>query len=314
MATRRSNAPEQRRSSGKLVLRRIEITNPDKVLYPDQGLTKGELAAYYDAIAEAMLPHIIERPLTLVRCPTGTAKKCFYQKHPGAGVPDSLGRVQVSQTEGVEEQLFARDAKGLLALAQLGVLEFHVSGARARDVEKPDRIVFDLDPDPGVPWARVVEATREVRDRLEQLRLVSFVKTTGGKGLHVVAPIVAEKEWAEVKVFTRLLALSMEQDAPDRYTTNIKKAARKGRIFIDFLRNDRMATAVAPYSTRARPGATVATPIAWEELSERLSPQAFTIGTVPDRVRSASNPWGEMGNIRQRLPTLPAGLRRRVDD
>jgi bifunctional non-homologous end joining protein LigD len=301
----------QQRRPGKTILRNIEITHPDKVLYPEQGLTKGELATYYDAIAEFMLPHMVERPLTLVRCPSGTAKKCFYQKHPGAGVPDSLGRVQVSQKDDVEEQLFVKDANGLMALVQLGVIEFHISGALARDIERPDRIVFDLDPDPGVAWSRVIQATREVRDRLRQLRLESFVKTTGGKGLHVVVPIVAEKEWPEVKAFTRLVAASMEQDSPDRYTTNIKKAARKGRIFIDFLRNDLTATAVAPFSTRARPGATVATPIAWDELSESLSPQAFTIATVPERLnRHREDPWRSLQQIKQRLPIVPERLRR----
>lgn len=299
---------------GKVVLRNVEITHPDKVLYPEQGLTKRDLATYYDAIAEVMLPHAIGRPLTLVRCPAGTAKKCFYQKHPGAGVPDSLGRVQVSQKHDVEEQLFAKNAEGLMALVQLGVLEFHISGALARDIERPDRIVFDLDSDPGVPWARVVEAAHEVRDRLKQLQLESFIKTTGGKGLHVVVPIVPDKKWPEVKAFTHLIAASMEQDAPDRYTTNIKKSARKGRIFVDFLRNDRMATAVAPFSTRARPGAPVATPISWDELSAASAPLTFTIKTVPERLRSLrSDRWEQIGRIKQRLPTIPEHLRARVN-
>jgi bifunctional non-homologous end joining protein LigD len=146
-----ASARSPKKPAGKLIVRNVEITHPDKVLYADQGVTKRDVAAYYDAVAEVMMPHIIGRPLTLVRCPAGIAKKCFYQKHPGAGVPDSLGRVQVSQTEGVEEQVFAKNAEGLLALVQLGVLEFHISGALARDIERPNRMVFDLDPDPGVP-------------------------------------------------------------------------------------------------------------------------------------------------------------------
>lgn len=297
------------RAPGGVEIAGVALTHPDRVLFAEQGLTKRDLAEYYAAVAARMLPHVRHRPLTLVRCPQGRARACFYQKHPGAAVPDVVKRVEVPESEGTGVQLMIDDLRGLIALVQIGVLEFHVWGARVEALERPDRVVFDLDPDPTVDWPRVVEAARELRARLAGMKLTSFVKTTGGKGLHVVVPIAPVAPWAEVKAFAQSVARAMAQEAPHAYTTNMRKAERKGRIFIDYLRNERGATAVAPYSTRARPGAGVATPIDWRELSASLDPRAFNVRTVPARLsRRRRDPWQEMDALRQALPN---GARRR---
>ena len=197
---------------------------------------------------------------------------------------------------------------GLIGLAQLGTLEIHTWGCHADKVERPDMMVFDLDPDPHVEWDRVALAAFDVRRRLSELGFTSFVKTTGGKGLHVVVPVEPTAAWKEVKSFARGLSAEMAADAPDKYLTKVSKAERVGRIFIDYLRNDPTSTAVAPYSTRSRAGAPVATPLRWDELGPKLDPKAFTIRTVPARLsRQRADPWAEMLTLRQRLPDLPRG-------
>src|ERR1700730_14038025 len=227
----------------------VHLTHPDKVLYPEQGITKQDLADYYVAVAERMLPHVAGRPLTLVRCPAGSEKKCFYQRHAGSGVPDQLGEVNIAGF--AEPYLFIKDLSGLIALVQMGVLEIHPWGARIDRPDRPDRIVFDLDPGEGLAFADVAAAAQEVRARLERVGLVAFAKTTGGKGMHVVVPIARRHTRPAVKTFAKETADAMAADAPDRYLTRIAKAERRGRIFIDYLRNDPTATAVGPYSTRA---------------------------------------------------------------
>jgi DNA ligase D len=281
----------------------VRLTSPDKVLYPEQGTTKRDLAEYYLAVADHILPHVARRPITLVRCPTGRQKKCFYQRHAGSGVPPELGEVEISGFEDSGAYLFIKDVKGLVAMVQMGVLEMHPWGARVDRPDRAERLIFDLDPGEGLGFADVVAAAREVRSALADRGLVSFVKTTGGKGLHVVAPIERRHEWREVKAFSKRLAESLAAAAPDRYLTRVSKAERRGRIFIDYLRNDPTSTAVAPYSTRARAGAPVAMPIAWEELSQSLDPAAFNINTVPGLMREGrADPWAEIGKVRQRLP------------
>jgi bifunctional non-homologous end joining protein LigD len=279
----------------------VRLSNPDKVLYPEQGITKGELADYYLAVADWILPHVARRPITIVRCPTGQEKKCFYQRHAGSGVPEQLREVTVPGFD--DPYLYIDDVSGLIAMVQLGVLEMHPWGVTVERPDMPDRIIFDLDPDEGLTFDHVVEAAKEVRERLERLGLVSFVKTTGGKGLHVVLPIEPISDWRAAKMFAKDVSAQMAADSPELYLTRISKAERAGRLFIDYLRNDPTSTAVGAYSTRSRPGAPVATPIAWDELSKRLDPKTFNLNTVPGRLAAqGEDPWKDMFRVRQRLP------------
>ena len=283
----------------------VRLSNPDKVLWAEQGITKSELADYYLAVADAMLPHVAMRPVTMVRCPTGAENKCFYQRHAASGVLPELKEIAVPGFD--EPYLFIEDVAGLVAMVQMGTLEIHPWGVRIDKPDRPDRVIFDLDPDEGLGFSDVVAAAIEVRERLRALGLESFVKTTGGKGLHVVLPVEPVHDWPAAKGFAKAFADAMAADAPDRYLTRISKAERSGRLFIDYLRNDPTSTAVGPYSTRARPGAPVAAPLFWEELADGLDPQAFTVATVPERVRSLKrDPWSEMDQIKQRLPDDPA--------
>jgi bifunctional non-homologous end joining protein LigD len=284
----------------------VRLSNPGKILYPEQGITKGELAQYYVKVAERMLPHVAQRPVTMVRCPAGSETKCFYQRHAGSGVAEQLHEIVIPGFD--EPYLYVSDLPGLVAMVQMGVLEIHPWGVTVANPTKADRIVFDLDPDEGLGFSDVIAAAREVRERLERLGLESFVKTTGGKGLHVVVPVEPTAEWKEVKSFAKGLSAEMAANAPDKYLTKISKAERVGRIFIDYLRNDPTSTAVAPYSTRSRPGAPVATPLSWDELGPDLDPRAFDIRTVPDRIAAqASDPWEKIFELNQTLPDLPRG-------
>jgi DNA ligase D len=280
----------------------VRLSHPEKVLYPEQGITKRALADYYHMVADWILPHVARRPISLVRCPAGRQKKCFFQRHAGSGVPAELSEIAIAGFE--EPYLYIRDEPGLIALVQMGVLEIHPWGALIDRPDRPDRVIFDLDPGEGLGFADVVKAAREVRDTLKRRDLQSFVKTTGGKGLHVVVPIARRHGWADVKRWAKAVATGMAADAPQRYLTRIAKAERKGRIFLDYLRNDPTSTAVAPYSTRARAGAPVATPLHWDELTARLDPAVFTIATVPQRLaRLGEDPWREMASLRQPLAT-----------
>jgi bifunctional non-homologous end joining protein LigD len=280
----------------------VRLTSPDKVLYPEQGITKRDLANYMVAVADWMLPHVAKRPITLVRCPTGRQKKCFYQRHAGSGVPSELGEVPVPGFD--EPYLFVRDVRGLVALVQMGVLEIHPWGARNDNPERPDRMVFDLDPGEGLAFADVVAAARELRAMLEAMKLTNFLKTTGGKGLHLVVPIVRRYDWQEVKGFAKRAAEKLAKEKPERYLIRMSKAERRGRILIDYLRNDPTSTAIAPYSTRSRKGAPVATPLAWEELNDKLDPTAFNEKTVPGRLTTLkADPWKDIGAVKQSLPS-----------
>jgi bifunctional non-homologous end joining protein LigD len=280
----------------------VRLTHPEKVLYPDQRITKRDLAEYYAQVADWMLPHVIDRPLAIVRCPAGSSKPCFFQKHPGEGASSRLRQINISQDGTPEYHLAIDDLGGLISLVQMGVLEIHVWGARAGQLEKPDRLIFDLDPDPAVDWPQVIIAAREVRRFLEELGLTCFLKTTGGKGLHIVVPVLARTEWDDAKAFCRAVADSMVRAAPDRFVATMSKAARKGKIFIDYLRNSRGATAVAPFSTRAKPGATVSAPIAWDELTASMQSDHFTIENLPARLsKLKQDPWADIAKIKQSI-------------
>jgi bifunctional non-homologous end joining protein LigD len=279
------------------------LTNVDKVLYPEDGVTKGELIAYLAVVADWMLPHVDNRPLTLVRCPEGVHKECFFQKKIYPGAPKAIQTVAIrEETDEVVDYMKVRDMPGLVGLAQLGTLEIHVWGCHADKVERPDFMVFDLDPDPGVPWERVALAAFEVRRRLGELGFTSWIKTTGGKGLHVCLPVARRIGWDDFKGWAKAFADQLVESDPKHYTTNMAKRARKDRIFVDYLRNGRNATFIAPYSPRARPGATVSTPIAWEELAHGVDPATFTMRSVPARLAQlARDPWADMYNVDQAI-------------
>lgn len=287
--------------AGRVDVAGVPLTNPDKVLYPAQGITKLALARYYEQIAEHMLPHAEKRLLTLVRCPAGQGKPCFFQRHEAEGLSEAIQRMAVEEDDGERTYLYIETAEGLVSLVQMGALEVHLWGSRVDRIEQPDRMVFDLDPAPDLPWERVADAARTARRLLSSLDLQSFVKTTGGKGLHVVVPIAPRRGWDEVKAFTKAVADALVRLDPARYTATMSKAKRTGKVFVDYLRNGRGATAVAPYSTRARPGAAVATPLAWDELDAPLDPASFTIETVPQRLATIRDPWAELTSVRQSI-------------
>jgi bifunctional non-homologous end joining protein LigD len=289
--------------SGAIEVAGVRLTHPDRVMWAEQGLTKQQLAEYYLEIADWVLPHVVQRPLAVVRCPSGAEKGCFFQKHSWAGLSEHVMRETVPHEKGEDDVLVVRDVRGVVGLVQAGVLEMHPWGATLASIERPDRVIFDFDPGEGVQWSDVLAGAREVRDRLKERGLESFPKTTGGKGLHVVVPLSPKAGWSEVKAFAQALAEGMEADSPGRYLTKAAKADRKGRIFIDYLRNARGATAVAAYSTRARTGAPVSTPLAWDELSGAIRSDDFTAANIPARLRSLqADPWKAFERLRQALP------------
>jgi bifunctional non-homologous end joining protein LigD len=278
----------------------VKLTHPERILWPEPGITKQGLADFYTDIADWILPHVAGRILSLLRCPSGTSEKCFFAKHPWSGLSDVAQRVDVGEKQ---PMLTIDGLAGLLNLVQAGVVEIHPWGSRADRLEQPDRLIFDLDPGEDAPWSAVIVAAREVRDRLEKLGLKSFVKTSGGKGLHVVVPIEPSVGWDKGKSFTASVAEAMAGESPERYVATIAKRARHGRIFIDYLRNDRGSTAVAAYSTRAVPQASVSTPLEWSELSEGLRSDHFTVGNLRHRLAFLErDPWQNFFNIRQRIP------------
>ena len=280
---------------------RARLTHPERLLWPEPGVTKEGLAEFYSDIADWILPHISGRVLSLLRCPSGAAEKCFFAKHPWHGLSDAVRRVDVGEAE---KMLTLDGLAGLLDLVQAGVLEIHPWGSTFAQLERPDRLIFDLDPGDDVPWSAVIDAAFEVRSRLNAIGLESFVKTSGGKGLHVVLPIDPEPGWDQAKAFTQSIADAMAKAQSERYVAKMGKAARRGRIFVDYLRNGRGATAVAPYSTRALPLASVSTPLAWDELAEGVRADHFKIDNLRQRLDVLSeDPWPGFFSIRQRLPS-----------
>ena len=284
----------------------IRLTHPDRVLYPDQGITKRRLAEYYVAVADRILPHVADRPLSIVRCPEGAEGACFYQKHLSAGMPDAVRTVPIKEANGTSDYVTIGDASGLVALVQFGVLEIHPWNAKNAKVDACDRLVFDLDPAPEMAWADVVAATRAVKERLDAVGLASFLKTTGGKGMHVVVPLAPAVAWDVAKTFAKTLAEAMAADAPDRYIAKMAKAARTGKVFIDYFRNQHGATAVAAYSTRARPGAPVSTPLEWSELSARVKSDRFHIADIAKRPKTV---WKRYFDVEQ---TIDVGVAKKL--
>ena len=278
----------------------VTLSHPDRIYWKDAGVSKRDLAEYYQAVWTWMRPHLIGRPISLLRCPEGAAGQCFFQKHAHGINAEHLHLI----AEKGDKILSIDDLAGLISLVQAGVLEIHTRGTTAEDRERADRLVFDLDPGPGTGWKDVVAAAREVRERLSRLKLESFLKTSGGKGLHVVLPI-KPAPWDAAKDFAYAVATSMAKDFPDRYTATATKSKRNKRIFIDYLRNSREATAVAPYSSRARAGAPVSAPIAWSELGALKGSNQYTVLNMPARLkRLRKDPWADIAQHRPALPKL----------
>lgn len=280
-----------------------KLTHPDRLYWPESGVTKAGLADYYSDVWTWIAPFVVGRPLALVRCPGGIAAQCFFQKHAWNGLSKSIRQTPDPKHPEEEPLLSIEDFDGLIGLVQAGVLEIHPWGSTLASLEAPDLIIMDLDPGPGVGWDAVIEAAREVRQRLEDAGLAAFVKTSGGKGLHVVAPLTPKADWDTVKGFTRLIAEAMAADSPDHYVATITKSKRQGKILIDYLRNGRGATAVAPYSTRARAGAAVSMPVTWEELGPALGPAFFTVLNAGTRLANlAADPWADFRRAARPLP------------
>jgi bifunctional non-homologous end joining protein LigD len=289
----------------------VGISHPDRVVFPAARATKLDLARYYETIAPWVLPHLADRPLTLVRCPNGVtaggAKRgpdCFYMKHAKVWASfGSIRRVRIQEKTKVGEYVVVDSLDALVGLVQMNVLELHTWNARAADIERPDRIVMDLDPGAGVGWRDVVAAATVVRKLFDALDLACFVKTTGGRGLHVVVPIVPRADWSECLAFARAFALALVRRQPEIFTERFARAGRSDKILLDYLRNNRTNTSIAAYSTRARPDAPVSVPVTWSELARLASPERFTMATVAARLtRLRQDPWKTYQSTRQRLP------------
>jgi bifunctional non-homologous end joining protein LigD len=302
----------------------VTLTHPDRVFWPADGTTKQALADYYATVAHLMLPYVVGRPISMVRCPEGVdgpagARRpggrggpCFFHKHPGADFKGPLNVVSIVESEGPNPYFTITEPAGLTALAQMGVLEIHVWGATWPDIEHADMLVFDFDPDPAVEWEMLADAARLMRDVLKALGLQTFVKTTGGKGLHVVAPITPREDWATVRDFCKAIADAFVATAPERFTANMLKAKRAGKIYVDYVRNTRGSTSIAPYSTRAREHATVSVPLRWEELSGEVRPASFTVLNLGERLRALTgDPW-EGFHEAGRAQTITDGMKRAV--
>ncbi len=280
----------------------VKLSHPDKPYFPEAGVTKRELAQYYETVASRALPYVSDRPLSLVRCPDGWRGQCFYQKHADRSMPAAEARIEVPERAGMATYFSVSSARSLIGLVQWGMIELHPWGSRAPRLDRPDRLIFDFDPDDAVGWKPLVEAVGALRVLLKDLGLEGFLKTTGGKGLHVVVPIRATLAWAEAKGFARAVADVFERTSPDRFTAAASKAKRKGRIFVDYLRNAEGATAIAPYAVRARANAPVSTPIGWSELDADVRFDHFNIRNVPERLAAMRNdPWAAFDKTRQTI-------------
>ncbi len=311
---RKASASGKPAKGGDVEFAGIKLTHPDRILWEGQGLTKLGLAEYYAEAADYILPHIAGRPLALVRCPNGYSGDCFFQKHSFAGLTDAVEIAHVEEADGkAEEAIVIHDLRGLINLVQANVLEIHPWGARIEDVDHPDTLIFDLDPGDGLQWSDIIEAAREVRRRLQDLGIESYVKTSGGKGLHVMSPLEPSVDWDELKAFAHGIAVAMERDEPSKYISTMAKKARGGKIFVDYLSNGRGATAVAAYSTRARPGAPISTPVRWDELGPAVTPARFTVETIGRRLAALkSDPWDgyftRAQDIREAIDAAKASL------
>jgi len=288
-----------------LIVDGVAITHPDREVFGEGGPTKGDVAAYYEAVASHMLPELHGRPLSVVRCPRGTTGACFFQKHHADALGKHVKAVKLKEKDGgTAEYLYVEDVEGVLELIQMNTLEFHPWGARVDDPDRPDRLIFDIDPAAGVEWKAVVACARAIRERLAAAGLESFVRTSGGKGLHVVAPFDRGPSWEVLKSFCEGVARDMVDAAPTRYIAEASKAKREGLIFIDWLRNTRGATSVTGWSLRARAGAPVAMPVRWEEIARLKTGAAFDLSKALKRARSlTADPWDGIETLKQSLPS-----------
>jgi bifunctional non-homologous end joining protein LigD len=304
-AVKKPTRPAAKRAKGKTAEDfGIEISSPDRVIYPELKLTKKDLADYYATVEPLIMETVGNRPMTLIRCPGGRTGECFFQKHDKGTFGPHVKQVPILEKDGkTEDYLYLEDIQGLLACVQMGTMEFHGWGSKVDAVDYPDRLVFDLDPDEGLDFAAVREAAVALRELLKQLGLETFPLLTGGKGLHVVAPLDASADWPEVSDFAERFSRAVAEADPDRFTANIRKVQRKGRIFLDWLRNQRGSTAVMPYSARAREGAPVAAPITWDELDDFDSGHAFSIRDADELLKRAkSKRLAGWGKAEQSLP------------
>jgi bifunctional non-homologous end joining protein LigD len=283
----------------------VRLTSPDRLAFSGQGVTKADLAGYYDAVAPRMLPHVANRPLSLLRCPQGRSNACFFQKHDSGGFPDQMQRIGITEKSGERaEYFYVTDVAGLLAGTQMNVLEWHVWGSRVDDIEHPERLVFDIDPDEALGFDAVRDAAGTIAELLERVGLRSYPLVSGGKGVHVIAPLAGDVAWPEAKAFCKAIALRLATAEPERFVATLSKARRKGRLFIDYLRNERGSTAIAPWSVRARAGAPVAVPVSWPELARITAASQFGLAEAVERA-GADDPWRGYAN---RPPALQRAI------
>jgi len=298
---KRSDSPRTEEKTS----RPVALTSPDKIIYENEGITKLQIAEYYQKVAPLLLPHIKGRPLSILRCPAGSEGTCFFQKHYKQGAPEVLRCIRLQEKTKEACYLAADSGKALEALVQIGALEIHPWNSQEKDLERPDQLVLDFDPGPGVPWEKVVSASQILRDLLKNQGLQSFVKVTGGKGIHVHVPIAPLYSWDQVRTYSKSLAGQVAALEPSLYVTEMSKKLRKNKIFIDYLRNSRGSTAVAPYSLRAKPTSAVALPLSWQELSKVTSSDAFTLTkTLKKIAQRTKDPWADYFKLRQRIPAL----------
>jgi bifunctional non-homologous end joining protein LigD len=296
--------PAASEKSGDEPIAGVRLSHPEKVLYPDTGTTKKDVVEYYAAAQEWMLPHVVDRPLALVRCPGGLASKCFFQRNWSETLPPAIGKTDIGQGKSHEHHVTVHDLAGIISLAQLDVLEIHTWNCRNENVERPDQLIFDLDPGPGVKWKRVIEAARKVHEVLESLHLPAFLKTSGGKGLHLTIPIRPTVDWDAAKSFCATIAKSLAE-SDELFVANMRKDLRGGKVYVDYNRNGRTATAVAPYSTRARAGAAVAMPIPWDEIGKLKSADYFTVEVARRYLdKRKADPWRQFERSRVDLRKL----------
>ncbi len=303
MVVARRSAPSSKVSAAAAAdVAGVALSHPDKLYFPEAGIAKRDLARYYVDVSARMLPHLARRPISVVRCPDGWTRRCFFQRHAGAGAGRAVTRLRVPAKESIVAYPSAGSAAALAALVQWGVIELHPWSSRTPRLDRPDRLIFDLDPDEAVGWEDVVVAVTQLRALLAQMNLVGFLKTTGGKGLHVVLPIRATLTWDDARAFTRGVARALSRDFPDRYTASAAKARRPGKIFIDYLRNAEGATAIAPYSVRARANAPVAMPIGWDELTADVRFSHFNLSNIAQHLATQrADPWAGFAAARQTI-------------
>jgi bifunctional non-homologous end joining protein LigD len=299
---RRQRTADASRPAQPVRVAGVVISHPERPIWPRDAITKADLARYYESVGPWLLPQLDRRPLSLVRCPNGVAGQCFFQRHMGAERPAGVKTFAWGRSSKDKGYLYIATLPAVIQLVQRGVVEFHTWGATMPRPRQPDRMTLDLDPDPALPWARLAEAAQLVRTLVEELGLKGFLKTTGGKGLHVVVPLERRYRWDEVRSVTRAMAEHLARTMPDRFTASMAKRRRTGRVFVDFLRNGEAATAVAAYSARARPDAPVSMPIGWHELAEDVRDGRFNIRTVPGLLsRRRADPWADYSRSACRL-------------